>query len=123
LPKLGPYSKEIVLARPDGRTREARLVRQMRERLTEELGGSRRMTARQRVLVERAVYLQLRCAVLDKRLADGTFTDYDSKTYLAFSNSLRRAMEALGLESVTEPQPTLADILHDIANTKTTAAA
>jgi hypothetical protein len=95
----------------------------MRERLTEELGGAGRLTARQRVLVERAAYLQLRCAVLDKRIADGTFTDYDSKTYLAFSNSLRRAMEALGLERVIEPQPTLADIMNDIASAKARPAA
>jgi hypothetical protein len=41
--------------------------------------------------------LQLRCAVLDQRIIEGGFTEYDAKTYLAFSNSLRRTMEALSL--------------------------
>ena len=103
MPKLGAYSKEIVLARPDGRSREARLLKQMRRRLTEHLGGEGRMTAPQRALVERAAMLQLRCAVLDQRVVDGSFTEYDAKTYLAFSNSLSRTLGRLGLEPAADP--------------------
>jgi hypothetical protein len=41
--------------------------------------------------------LQLRCAVLDQRVVDGSFTEYDAKN-LAFSNSLSRTLAWLGLE-------------------------
>jgi hypothetical protein len=97
MPKLGPYARDIVLARPDGRTREARLLKQVRQELTKHLGG--KLTAPQRALVERVAYLQLRCAVLDRRIIDGSFSDFDSKQYLAFSNSLRRALSSLGLDA------------------------
>lgn len=95
MPAYGPYSKEIVLARPDKRTREGRLLTQMRRTLTAQLGG--KPTPQQQMLIERCAMLQLRCAVLDKRIIDGTFTQYDSNTYLAFSNSLRLSLTALGL--------------------------
>lgn len=111
MPKYGAYSKEIVLARPDGRTKEARLLHQMREALFRHLGGEARLTPPQRVLVERASMLQLRCAHLDQKVLDGTFSEYDSKVYLAFSNSLTRTMAALGLEPTAAPTgPTMADL-------------
>jgi hypothetical protein len=100
MPKLGAYSKEIVLARPDGRSREARLLKQMRASLFQHLGGEDRLSPPQRVLVERAAMLQLRVATLDEKVLGGTFSEYDAKTYLAFSNSLTRTMTALGLDPV-----------------------
>jgi hypothetical protein len=103
VPKLGAYSKEIVLARPDRRSKEGRLLKQMRQALIAHLGGEGRLSAPQRVLVERAAMLQLRCAVLDRRMLDGTFTEYDAKTYLAFSNSLTRTLSALGLAPAAAP--------------------
>ena len=42
--------------------------------------------------------LQLRCATFDAKIVDGTFSEYDAKVFLAFSNSLTRTMSALGLE-------------------------
>ena len=115
MPKLGAYAKEIVLARPDGRTKEARLLRQARRALIAHLGGEARLSAPQRALVERAAMLQLRCAVLDKKILDGTFSEYDAKTYLAFSNSLRRSLEALGLGPAVAPPPSLADMFPEHA--------
>jgi len=76
MPKLGPYSKEIVLARPDGRTKEARCLQPARKALLEHLGREARLSAPQRALVERAAMLQLRCAVLDGKILDGTFSVY-----------------------------------------------
>jgi hypothetical protein len=109
MPKLGAYSKEIVLARPDGRSREARLLQQMRRALIEHLGGEARLSAPQRAMVERAAMLQLRVAVLDGKILDGTFSEYDAKTYLAFSNSLARTLDRLGLAPAAAPQMTLAE--------------
>src|SRR5271168_122277 len=98
MPRLGPYSREIVLARPDGRSREGRLLKQVRRALIAQLGGEAKLTPSQRLLVDRCAMLQLRLAVLDGRIVDGSFTGYDNNSYVAFSNGLRRALEALGLE-------------------------
>jgi hypothetical protein len=105
MPKYGAYSKSIVLARPDRRTREGRLLRQMRQALFAHLGGEARLTPPQRVLIERACMLQLRVATLDEKIVDGTFTDLDSRTYLAFSNTLRRTMLALGVDAAAADKP------------------
>ena len=105
MPKLGVYSKEIVLARPDGRTREARLLKQMRAALFAHLGGEARLTPPRRALVERAAMLQLRLATLDAKILDGGFTDHDSRAYLAWNNSLVRLLGQLGLEPAASKQP------------------
>jgi hypothetical protein len=93
MPRLGPYSKEIKLAKPDMRTREGRLLKQMRARLTEQVGGSPNWA--QQALIERAAWLQLRCAALDQRILDGTFTQNDSNCYLAWTASLARMLARL----------------------------
>jgi hypothetical protein len=123
LPKLGAYSKEIVLARPDRRTREARLLRQVRRALIEHLGGEARITAPQRALIERCAMLQLRIAALDARIFDGSFTEYDSKVYLAFSNSLTRTLTALGLQPAAEQPTDPMERLHRHLATRQGAAA
>ena len=37
--------------------------------------------------------------------ADGTFSEYDSKVFLAFSNSLTRTLKSLGLEPAAAEKP------------------
>ena len=96
MPRLGSYSNEIVLARPDMRSKQGRLLKQMRTELARHLGGI--LTAPQRALVERAAMLQLYCAVLDAKILDDTFTEHDAKPYVAFSNSLTRTLAALGMQ-------------------------
>lgn len=105
MPKLGAYSKEIILARPDGRTKEARLLRQMRAALVAHLGGEAHLSAPQRVLIERCAMLQLRVAAFDAKIVDGTFSEYDSKVFLAFSNSLTRTLAALGVQPAAAAKP------------------
>jgi hypothetical protein len=99
------------LAQPDGRTREARLLRSMRRALIDQLGGEIKLTPQQRTLIERAAMLQLRVASLDQRIFAGTLTGYDHKSYIAFCNALRLTMVALGLEASAPPSPKLADYL------------
>src|SRR5438045_4130280 len=115
MPKLGPYSREIVFARPDRRTKEARLLKQMRQELTRHLGG--KLTPPQRVLVERAAMLQLRCAKFDEKIFNGTFSEYDSKVFLAANNSLVRTLKALGIAGTPEAEkrPSLSDYLRSKA--------
>lgn len=123
LPKYGAYSKDIILARPDRRTREGRLVRQFRVALYEHLGGEARLSVTQRSLVERACMLQLRLALLDQKMVDGRLSAFDGKEYIAWANALRRALVALGLEGHVDKRPTLDEHLAALAARQGDAAA
>jgi hypothetical protein len=95
IPQIGPYCGPSTLAKLDGRTREAALMRQVRAELTAHCGGH--PNAVQRQLIERAVVLSLRVAQLDaKILAGEALTLHDSNFALAWNNALRRTLVALG---------------------------
>jgi hypothetical protein len=95
---LGPYSRPTVLAKRDQRTREARLLREARAELTAHVGGN--PSATQRALIDQAAQLRLRLACMDRKFAEsGAFTEHDSRTYLAWSNSYTRALAQLGMKS------------------------
>lgn len=95
--RLGPYSRPRALARMDGRTKEARFLRDTRADLLRHVGGT--PTVVQAALIERAVILSLRVAQMDAKAADGgVLTEHDSRTYLAWSNHLTRTLRQLGLK-------------------------
>ena len=62
------------------------------------------------MLIERAVQLSLQIALLEAKQAQGAFTEHDSRTYLAWSNSLTRLMKQIGMKGAAERPRTLADI-------------
>lgn len=108
--RIGPYSRPTALAKLDGRTREARLMRQVRAELTAHVGGN--PSATQRQLIERCAWLSLHVAQLDARTAEGrALTDHDSRQYLAWSNTLTRTLRQLGLEGRKQRPPTLQDLI------------
>jgi hypothetical protein len=108
--RVGPYSRAEPLARIDGRTREGRFLKSIRADLIEHVGG--RPSATQRALIERLAWLYLRVSQLNSKLASGGgFTAHDSRTYLAWSNSLGRGLRELGLQPAVPPTRTLADVL------------
>lgn len=112
------------LAKVDGRSSLAHRMRRVRDALTKHIGG--RPSEAQKVLINRAVMLTLHIQAMDERmLAEGSFTELDSRTYLAWSNTLTRTMVALGLETRKgTPAPRLMDHLRRAAgNTDTLAAA
>jgi hypothetical protein len=110
---VGVYSCNTTLANLDKRSRYGRLIRQVRQDLTDHIGGN--PTPVQRMLIERASMLQLRVAMLDRKIIDGEIlTVMDNNQYLAWSNSLVRTLAQLGLDATTTP-PTLSDVLRDIA--------
>jgi hypothetical protein len=87
------------LAIIDGRTREGRVAKAFRADLIEHVGGSPNII--QRELIERAVFLQLKCAMMDAKICAGKDTEFDSKTYCAWTGALQRALLKLGyLENV-----------------------
>lgn len=118
---VSPYSKEVVLARLDIRTREGRMVKKFRNDLADYVrnirGDINVITA---VLIERATMLHLRVRLLDDRfLATGEASEADHRYYLAYVNSLiallLRMIPKDGMEVLPPPPPSLADYLQAAA--------
>jgi hypothetical protein len=66
----------------------------------------------QLALIELAVQLKARLVVMDLRFADcGEQSEHDARQYLAWVNSLQRALSRLGLESAAQSQPTRDQVL------------
>lgn len=109
---IGPYSRPNTLAKLDGRTREAALMRRVRADLTAHVGGN--PTATERAMIERAVWLSLRLAQLDAKMAAGdAFTIHDSNHYIAWSNALTRTLARLGFKAAAATAPSLAEIMRE----------
>ena len=66
---IGPYCSPLALAKLDGRTREAALMRRVRAELTAHVGGH--PTFPQKCLIERAAVLALRIAQIDLKMLAG----------------------------------------------------
>ena len=111
-PRIRPVYRPVALAKLDQRTKEARLMRETRAALVAHVGG--KPSAVQSAMIERACQLTLRIVAMDREFAEtGAQTDHDSRTYLAWSNSLTRTLAQLGVESATTTarEPSIADLL------------
>jgi hypothetical protein len=53
--------------------------------------------------------MQLRLMMFDSKFTTDDFGDNDTKVYLAWANTLRRTLVALGVEPAAAKTPTLAD--------------
>jgi hypothetical protein len=107
--KIGTYSRRFGLTKLDGRTREAVLMRRVRDELTRHVGGNPSVT--QRLLIDRAAVLSLRVAQIDQKILAGEpLTLHDSNFALAWNNALRRTLVQLGVESAERAS---APSLHD----------
>jgi hypothetical protein len=100
--RAGPYSRTD-LPTFNGRTREGAFLRGVRAELVKYVGGH--PTPTQTALIEAGAQLRLRIAMMDRKVAtEGTQTEHDSKTYLAWIGSLGRTMTRLdSLQSAPEP--------------------
>ena len=117
MPKLGPYSDCSTLAKLDGRTKEARLLKSLRTELVQHVGGKPSST--QRLLIDQAVQLQLRLALMDAEdTGNGAMSDRNARQYLAWANSFSRLLRQLGLKGPAQQQPTLRDHLAAKASAK-----
>ena len=107
---IGPYSRPPALAKLDGRSSEARLMRKVRNDLVAHVGGKPSVT--QSMLIERIVNLSLRVATMDRKFtATGEMTEHDTATYLAWSSSLSRLLRELGMKGTAPRAPTLAEVV------------
>lgn len=93
--KIGPRSRAKLI---DGRSVEARLMREHKEMLVEHCGGA--PTATQKALIDRATILMLRLHQMDQEaMATGGMAEHAARTYLAWSNSYSRTIRAIGLKA------------------------
>ena len=111
-PRIGPYSAAHMLAKLDGRSREANLLRRIRADLLKHIGGN--PTVVQEMLIQRACVLSLRLAQIDRKIfADTELTLHDNQWTVAWQNALTRTLLALGVhqEAARQPPPRLSDYL------------
>lgn len=94
----------------DGRSWQARFAKDMRARLLAQIGKP--PCATQATLIDIAVMTALDLEIMErKRPAEEGRSLHDHRAVLAYRNTLRRTMQALGLEAVAERVPTLQDYL------------
>jgi hypothetical protein len=109
---LSPYSRPDALAKRDGRTREARMLKKVHADLVSHVGGT--PSATQLALIEQAAQIRIRLAALDRRYAEtGAMTEHDGRTYLAWCNTYARLMTRLGLKRAGETEKDLSDPFAD----------
>ena len=111
-----PYNRPAALGKLDQRTKEARLMREAHAELVAHVGGN--PSATQSALIDQAVQIKLRLAVMDRKFAEShAQTDHDSRQYLAWANSFTRLLRQLGLKGAPERAPDLASYLASRAPT------
>jgi hypothetical protein len=113
--KVGPYSKHLAFARLDRRTVEGRFAADVVESLYGQMRAT--PTPGQQIVAQQVALKLLRCEKMLPRILTGEITGDPERQYLAWSNSIRRDLEALGLLADAPPAPTrsLADIAREIA--------
>jgi hypothetical protein len=85
-----------------------------RAEMAAHIGGA--PSASQRVLIDRCAWLRLHVMLLDEKVAGGKpLTPHDQRAYLAFSNSLVRAMREFGMKPAAAPTKTLQQHLAELA--------
>jgi hypothetical protein len=91
---------EFTLRSLDGRTRLAKTWRALEAELIAALGGE--PTPQERMLIGRVVFKMLKCHFYERGMLEGLGKP-DSTQYLAYANSLRLDLAALGLSRRAKP--------------------
>ena len=117
--RLGAYSRRYTRRimggwGPDGRSSEGKFARKLELEL---LGNLKRQpTLVQKLLVRRAVRIQLQLNALDEKMDAGNFTDHDRRVLGALNNAFRLVLRDLGSpDSGAEKPPALARLLAEMA--------
>ncbi len=107
--RTGPFSRDQELANVDRRTRAGRVMRSVTIELMNHLGDA---SAPQRLLVQSAALKATRLALMTESLLDGAgFSEGSDHHALAWLNSLRLDLVALGLERRVNPSLDLAEYM------------
>jgi hypothetical protein len=94
-----------------GRSREGALYRRVVRELVAHVGGSPSHV--QEMVIGRVAWLQVHLSRIDERaMRDGGLSPHATREYLAWSNSVARLVQVLGMQPSTEAKPpTLQDYL------------
>jgi hypothetical protein len=109
--KFTVHSRLLQRGSVDGRSREGRFLRAVRDELTEMVGDP---TPAENVTIERVAWLRLHIALIDERVAAGAILSaHDMRSYTAYSSTLLTAMRRLrNSGGPAEPhEPSLAELL------------
>jgi hypothetical protein len=79
--------------------------------LWQDLGGAEALSAQQRWLCERVVYLRRRCVEYEADMMAGRPPSMDAGTYSNFANVLMGYLKALGLHRQARPARSLRDYM------------
>jgi hypothetical protein len=110
--QIGPYTGDAALAKLDGRRKEARLMRAMRDELIAHIGGAPSVVERR--LIDRAAVLALRLAIMDARAPDGRLSEKDAREYMCWNNGYARMLQTLGLKPSPPPKKSVDEMLAEI---------
>ena len=104
--KTGLWLPESSFKKLDRRSRVAKAMDKAKIELTDAIGGD--VSPQQAILIDKAVFLLYKTSVFESQMMNGSEIGQDVESYyLAWVNSLRRILEALGLKKA---QKTLKDI-------------
>ena len=117
---IGATSRRNAIRRLDGRTAEARYLKQVRNELFAHVGGH--PTAPQKLLIERVAVDMLRLQLFDYEMALGTLSEHDARAAHALRNSVRLALRDLGLEPRPVPATPAPSPLHTLILNATAVA-
>jgi hypothetical protein len=92
---IGATSRRNAIRRLDGRTSAARYLKQVQRELADHLGGAERLSAPQKIMIERVSIDLLRLKMLDNEMAAGGFSELDGRIAHALRNSVRLALREL----------------------------
>jgi hypothetical protein len=115
MPRYHTYARAVILGQPDGRSKEGLLLRSVKRDLFNHFGSEKNVTLPQRILCERVAHLQLMLSKFEERACRGELTPHDHREYVCYSNSLARALTALGIgpreqKAAKREAPTLSEL-------------
>ena len=111
-PKIGPTSQLETFRKLDGRGVVARRMRAIRDDLGEALGGEDVLSPQQRIIIDIVAVRMTRCQMPTAAMLsdDGLSAEAERRLNWHLA-SLRRDLQALGLEKRGKAPPSLAEVL------------
>ena len=111
--RIGPHSRTFGRGSAgdtiNGRSREGKFLRRIESELTAQVGGQPSFA--QQLLIRRIAKATLRLELFDEKLAGGSWTDNDARTFGGLSNALRLMLRELGLKAPPARRQSLSEYL------------
>src|SRR5919106_2711748 len=109
--RFGPFSSTATLATMlDQRTHEGKFAAEVERALVDHVGGE--PTGPQLLLIKCAALKALRIALMSRKVVTNeSLTDLNDRQLVCWMNSLRRDLQALGMERPEQQPKRLADVI------------